>query len=548
MSENSEDQTLQPDAIGDIFADFALADEDNPEVFTDDIPEAVINEAGEAPTPEPGQGPTQEARSRIHALADKIRQSQMLEPMLIGKDANLLQYNSDTGAFEPKNEEARHMLAALGEAADIGVVNPLSGSRMTKPMKFSLADGLVPNSANKPVKVATNLDSKESMQINFETTGNRLVRLSADRTKTDAASKARSESSTTAEPPTPGPALDDPLAKLGDDKDKPDPDPKTPEPILPPTNGQLLGAAAAGLATTLITATNSTLKFAASAISWAYDKCSDALFSHPEWSSDDSLVSAGVAGGPSANDDLYTDDNQDISALSFPNPVNDSSTIGDPITPTAETNATAAIGASGIAERVKQFNEKQAAPVIAEAENIRETYKKSMSEGLNQVESALRLNEIGQIPLVSRDDFQNRMETALPEDKARAENGLAGMVAALEKYQKDTNSFVMGDGEGRPLDKLDSEEATRQINAFDQLAADPRHDMEDHQKSLMDKLSIGGKPIGESLSDMFGALRNMCQSALSRIASFGSSRSSSAAFVQGQSMGDQASASEQRVG
>ncbi|EAZ98172.1 hypothetical protein [Marinobacter sp. ELB17] len=545
MSENSEDQTLQSDAIGDIFADFALADEDNPEVFKNDIPEAVINEAGEVPAPEPEQGPTQEARSRIHALADKMRQSQMLEPMLIGKDANLLQYNSDTGAFEPKNEEARHMLAALGEAADIGVVNPLSGSRMTKPVKFSLTDGLVPNSANKPVKVATNLDSKESMQINFETTGKRLERLSADRSKSDAVAKAAAAAAT----PIPGDPSSTPGE--GEDKDKPktktDDETKPPEPNLPPTNGQLLATAAAGLATTVITAADKTIKFAISAISMTYSKCAEWLDSNPQGGSEGPSTQPGIIGGPSANDDLYAHDGQDESAAHVPNHANDPSATGDPITPTAETNATAAIGASGIAERVRQFNDKQAAPVIAEANSIRETYKQSISDGLSQVESALRLNEIGQIPLVSRDDFENRLKTASPDDKSRAEQGVNAMMAASEKYQKDTNNFVMGNGEGRSIDKLDNGEASRQIDAFDKLAANPGQDMEDHQKSLLDKISMGGKPLGESISDMFGALRNMCQSAFSRIASLGSSQRN-AESVQGPSTASQSSPAEQRMG
>jgi hypothetical protein len=213
----------------------------------------------------------------------------------------------------------------------------------------------------------------------------------------------------------------------------------------------------------------------------------------------------------SANDDLYSDADNGIDPTS------------DPITPDATTNATAALGIAGIADRVRQFNNNQAAPVITEAESIRNTYKASMVDGLSQVESALKLNEIGQIPLVSSSDLENRLKTVSPDEKTRAEKGLSTILTASEKYQKDSRNFLMGNGESRPLDKLDSTEATKQIFEFDKLAADPGAGLEDHQKKLLSNMMNGNVSLGESISSMFSSLRDSFQSALGRISSFGSS-------------------------
>jgi hypothetical protein len=503
MSDNPVNPDIQAKAANvDIFADIDMNNQDDfdaMDAMDEEIFRATRDEQAEAPAS------SLDDENSLVFKANAIRQAAALEPMLLGKDANLLRYNAETKSFEPVSEDAKHMLAALGEGADISVSNPLSGSHMAHPMKYSLADGLTGNRAKPQVRVASNLDSKDNMKISVENTSNRLARLSS-RTQPDAGTLAGE---------TPAPEAGAPNL-VGEERTQGQEQGQG-QGQGPNTAGQNLVNAGANLVATAAkisqAALEASLKLAVvmgGVIAAAYGKV--AKFREDYSASPGQEYAAGeIRTAVSANDDLYNDVDNGIDPTS------------DPITPDATTNATAALGMAGIADRVRQFSNNQAAPVINEAESIRTTYKASMVDGLSQVESALKLNEIGQIPLVSSSDLENRLKTASPDEKARAEKGLSTILTASEKYQKDSRNFLMGNGESRPLDKLDSTEATKQISEFDKLAADPGADLEDHQKKLLSNMMNGNVSLGESISSMFSSLRDSFQSALGRIASFGSS-------------------------
>jgi hypothetical protein len=505
MSDNPVNPDIQAKVANvDIFADIDMNNQDDfdaMDAMDEEIFKATRDEQAEAPAS------ALDDENSLVFKANAIRQAAALEPMLLGKDANLLRYNAETKSFEPVSDDAKHMLAALGEAADISVSNPLSGSHMAHPMKYSLMDGLTGNRAKPQVRVASNLDSKENMKISFENTSNRLARLSS-RTQPDAGTLA-------GETPAPEAGTPNPAGEKG--KEEEGQGQGQGQGQGSDTAGQNLANAGANLIATALkvgeAALEASLKLAivmGGVIAAAYGKIAKivkdySVSTEQEYGAGEKMTAV------SANDDLYSDADNGIDPTS------------DPITPDATTNATAALGIAGIADRVRQFNNNQAAPVITEAESIRNTYKASMVDGLSQVESALKLNEIGQIPLVSSSDLENRLKTVSPDEKTRAEKGLSTILTASEKYQKDSRNFLMGNGESRPLDKLDSTEATKQIFEFDKLAADPGAGLEDHQKKLLSNMMNGNVSLGESISSMFSSLRDSFQSALGRISSFGSS-------------------------
>ena len=82
--------------------------------------------------------------------ANKLRERVMLDPVITGKDADLVRWNPDSQRIEPVNREAAAMLSKMGDNADIYCYKP--GELLEKPLKFDPESfSLKPNAA-KPAK------------------------------------------------------------------------------------------------------------------------------------------------------------------------------------------------------------------------------------------------------------------------------------------------------------------------------------------------------------------------------------------------------------
>ncbi|WP_273208915.1 hypothetical protein [Marinobacter subterrani] len=546
MSENREDQNQQSaniNPLGDVFADLSENANQEMESEMNDIPEHVLAEgdgvspeekeatADSSESPSPG-AETQEDQDDasqpdhtaststsdggdVFAKAKELRKSKSLEPILLGADADLLQYNPETGEFEPINEEAAHMLAALGESADIAMVNPLSGSRMAQPVHYSREHGFQPDKTRSPVKVATNNDTERNFSMrHYANLEDRLKRVAEQRPERQ---QPHPIANIPSEDRDSDPQEQERAGELGGEEDRRNNNQRDPRAGDQRTTSAMLAQASGALLANTLNLSASVIDISRRSLEGLAKMTSTALNTAKGlFSKKDPL--ARITSIPAANqeDNLMWGLSSDYLDPNV-QPANDELLATDPITPDIATNSSGALGAAAIAEKMQEFQKKQEAPAIAKAEAIRDEYKTSLSDGIHQVESALKLNEVGQIPLVSSDDFENRMKTASPDDRERAQKAMDDIVQASERYQREAQKFVLGDGESRPLDKLSGEESMKQLDAFDNLASNPGKELEEHQKKILDHLTIGGQPLTENLGSMFTAFRNMLQGAASRL-------------------------------
>ncbi|KXS54600.1 MAG: Uncharacterized protein AWU57_1023 [Marinobacter sp. T13-3] len=225
-------------------------------------------------------------------------------------------------------------------------------------------------------------------------------------------------------------------------------------------------------------------------------------------------------------DTLYASANDEA----FDAPVMDgASTSEDPITPTAITNATQEAGLNNLAEKIKAFQANHEEPVLAANRDARAAFTGTVSDNLKDVEKALKLNEVGQIPLTSRDDFTNRLKTASAEDQEKVQKAVSNIMQATQDYQKSARSFIQGDGKSAGVDMLSTETAKAEVQAFDEKAADPVKDLNEDQKKLFGMITIEGESLGEQLGNMMTGLRDMMANALGRLNILGASQDAAAA-------------------
>lgn len=569
MSENNPSENTA--AANDLFSAIPDNGENDQELNATEIPESVLSEASAGnPAPEgteaPAEGTAEESadgtidplgdaealedaqhKNSLLAKAAELRAQAAMEPMLLGKDADLLTYNAQTQQFEPVNDEAKRMLLALGEAADIHTANPLSGSNMTTPLRYHAEKGVIRNAAASPVKVASNLDSKNRMQVSYENKNSRFDRAVdalAERTRDQESGEKTHHKAvgSTENSDEDASASQSPEANEGEGEtasNERGTDPLAPSASEAQPGGgphSPLAAAAASLAAGTLTLTARVIEVSekllaegAAVTASIYNRVKAHIVSNVQGLTTQEGSRADL--GDAANDALspWTESAESRAAL---RPANDADLAGDPITPDAETNATATAGLSGISDKIRQFQSTNEAPTLEEAGRIRSEYTGSIKDGLNQVESALKLNEVGQIPIVSQQDFENRLKTATPEERERAEAGINTILAASQRYQSDTQSFLMGNGSSRPVDKLSPETAEAQVRAFDALAASPDKDLDDHQKKLLDQISLSGAPLGERIGSLFESFRNMMQSVSARLTALGAAQSTAGAVAQ----------------
>lgn len=205
------------------------------------------------------------------------------------------------------------------------------------------------------------------------------------------------------------------------------------------------------------------------------------------------------------------------------------SSPGDPVTPTALTNATKDVGLGNISEKIKAFQETRTANIEATNTNTKDAFTGSIKDSLKTVESTLKLNEVGQIPLQSRSDFESRVKSSSPADQERIKSALQNIVTSGEQYQKDTRKFIQGDGGSASVDSLPTDTAAKEVNSLDQKAADPTADLDDHEKKLFSMLSMDGETMGEKLGNMMSGLRDMMSGIASRLNVLGASQEKAAA-------------------
>lgn len=89
---------------------------------------------------------TEETRQSAAALRNRV----MLDPVITGKDADLVHYNKTTKRFEPAGPDAAAILEKLGSNADVYASRV--GERLAKPLMYDAGSQGMALNPDKPVR------------------------------------------------------------------------------------------------------------------------------------------------------------------------------------------------------------------------------------------------------------------------------------------------------------------------------------------------------------------------------------------------------------
>jgi hypothetical protein len=420
----------------------------------------------------------------VLAKADELRRLSSAEPTLVGKDAHLLRYDPEAKRYVPRDEEAAAILESMGDEADVKIAH--GGSFVARPLKWDAgSQSMVNNPSVKPELLARTDEHRKSITLfNPETTNQKLVRASKERMEKGA---------------------DEEGASLADNpRDQTDESPGA-EPPKPMTAGATAVAGVVSAFRAFSQAIGKLLRFIAN-----LTKAGGAQIARGFSSAKDSLGNWQAGRNAKANADHMPDQAGKLNLDDINR--NMQKMRQDPLKPNEVANASKSMGTNALANRINSRNRENLDQVAREADGLISDHKRKMGEGIAAIESGMHLNEAGQIPVHSPQDFETRARRSSPDDRKQITSGLQTLVASVKEFRNKTANLVNGEAMSgvAPKDRAAvmsdlSSQTTQGING-----------MEPHKQKIMDNASVQGEGIKGKLNSMVSGMQSLLESRISQ--------------------------------
>ena len=421
--------------------------------------------------------------------AAKIREASAAEPALVGQDAHLLRFNPDSKQYQPKDEEAEATLAMMGGDADIYMAG--GGSHVAQPVMWDQESGhLAKNPDGKPVHLAHTAEHRQSItMLRQETTGQKMTRAMRQRQ----AQADLNGQSPDAKPEADAKPSTDPVEQQ--EKDTVDPRPMT------------AGAAVMmGLGKAISKLAEAFVKL----MEWIAEKAGSAV----------QAVTPKLQVGIDKIKTLYGDRKNQKTKPETEGCLGEKGQGGidkylqkfrtNPLTPDAVANASKDMDVSSLSHRINERNQQAFEQVTQNAEGIVSDYKQKIRSSLQDVETGMHLKEVGQIPLVSPSDFENRARSSNPGDRKRITGGLQSLVSSTRAYRDNVNGLLNSD----QTEGLQPSDRKQVLSRLLDQGAHPDSGLESHQQKIMDYASVKGEGVKDKLVSGFAGTQALLETRL----------------------------------